>query len=109
MAEGTITVTHLRERERYRADLVVDGFPEEVGYLDYTRDSGHADGDHLALTHTVVFAQYGGRGYAGQLVKSVLDDIRERGDKVIPVCSYVIHYLERHPEYNDLVVSNTLT
>lgn len=107
MADATITVTHSREQERYRAELAEEDGVVEVGYLDYTRDSGHVDGDHLALTHTVIFAQYGGRGYAAQLVKAVLEDIRERGDKVVPVCSYVIQYLERHPDYNDIVVSNT--
>ncbi|UQE74623.1 GNAT family N-acetyltransferase [Gordonia sp. PP30] len=108
MSDGAITVTHLDERERFRAEILdEDGVPTEVGYLDYTRDSGHSDGDHLALTHTVVFAQYGGRGYAGQLVQQVFDQIRADGNKVIPVCSYVIKYLGQHPEYDDLVVSSS--
>ena len=101
-----IGVTHLKERERYRAELDEDGAATEVGYLDYTRDAGHADGDRLALTHTVVYPEYGGRGFAGQLVQQVLDDIRADGNKVVPVCSYVVKYLDKHPEYQDLVVSN---
>jgi predicted GNAT family acetyltransferase len=105
MTDGAITVTHLRERERYRAEIEVDGAPIEVGYVDYTMNAGHPDGDHLALTHTVVFDQYGGRGYAGELVRQVLDDVRATGNKVIPVCSYVVKYLEKHPEYSDLVVA----
>lgn len=107
MTDGAITVTHLAERERFRAEILdEDGLPTEVGYLDYTRDSGHSDGDHLALTHTVVFDQYGGRGYAAELVRQVLDDVRADGNKVIPVCSYVVKYLEKNPQYTDLVVSS---
>ena len=101
MAEGTISVTHLAERERYRADLIEDGSdPVEVGYIDYTQD-----GDHLALTHTVIYDRWGGRGFAGELVKQVLDDVKANGQQVVPVCSYVVRYLEKHPEYADLVAS----
>ena len=99
MADATISVTHLAERERYRADLADDELGSvEVGYIDYT-----TDGDNLALTHTVVFDQWGGRGFAAELVKQVLDDIRANGRHVVPVCSYVASYLDKHPEYADLV------
>ncbi|MFM9378443.1 GNAT family N-acetyltransferase [Gordonia sp. VNK21] len=105
MADGSITVTHLVDQERYRADIDEDGTTLEVGYLDYTRDAGHADGDRIALTHTVVYDRFGGRGFAADLVRHVLDDVRASGNKVVPVCSYVVRYLEKHPEYSDLVVS----
>lgn len=68
--------------------------------MDYTQD-----GNRLALTHTVVYDRFGGRGFAAQLVKFVLDDIRANGQTVVPVCSYVQSYLAKHPEYNDLVAS----
>lgn len=100
-----ITVTHLVDQERFRAEVDIDGAPTEVGYLDYTRDAGHADGDRLALTHTVIFDRFGGRGYAAQLVAQVLDQIRADGNKVVPVCSYVQGYLSKHPEAADLVAS----
>ncbi len=106
MTDGVLTVIHLAERERYRADIDEDGAPTEVGYIDYTLDAGHLDGDHLALTHTVVFDQYGGRGYAAELVGKVLADIRASGNKVVPVCSYVQKYLEKHPDYADIVVAS---
>jgi len=105
MSDGSITVTHLVDQERYRAELEEDGGVVEVGYLDYTRDAGHADGDRLALTHTVVYDRFGGRGFAADLVEAVLTDIRGSGNKVVPVCSYVVRYLEKHPEHADLVVS----
>ncbi|WOC11736.1 GNAT family N-acetyltransferase [Gordonia sp. MP11Mi] len=101
MADATISVTHLAERERYRADLVDDDSgPVEVGYIDYT-----TDGVNLALTHTVIYDRWGGRGFAAELVKQVLDDIRANGRSVVPVCTYVASYLEKHPEYSDLVAS----
>ncbi|GAA4664306.1 GNAT family N-acetyltransferase [Gordonia humi] len=101
MADGTISVTHLAEQERYRADLADDDMGAvEVGYIDYT-----TDGDNLALTHTVVFDRWGGRGFAAELVRQVLDDVRANDRRVVPVCSYVVSYLDKHPEYSDLVAS----
>ncbi|MFC0316321.1 GNAT family N-acetyltransferase [Gordonia phosphorivorans] len=107
MTDGAITVKHLAERERYSATIDEDGSPVEVGFIDYTLDAGHADGDHLALTHTVVYDRFGGRGYAAELVRQVLVDVRTNGNKVIPVCSYVVRYLEKNPEYGDVVVTST--
>ncbi len=103
MAEsGTVQVKHSPGQERYEAYLVDDdGLPtdERVGYVDYV-----AEVDQVVLTHTVVPDRYAGRGFAGQIVKFVLDDIRASGKKVVPVCSYVRAYIERHPEYADLAL-----
>ncbi|GAA4744642.1 N-acetyltransferase [Gordonia alkaliphila] len=106
MTDGAITVEHLAERERFRATIEDDGGTVEIGFIDYTRDAGHS-GAHLALTHTVVYDRFGGRGYAAELVRQVLESVRADGNKVIPVCSYVVSYLEKHPEYSDLVVTST--
>jgi predicted GNAT family acetyltransferase len=33
-----------------------------------------------------------------------LADLRGRGLKIVPICPFVRAYLQRHPEYGDLVV-----
>ena len=45
----------------------------------------------------------GGRGVAGDLVKAALDYARAQGLRVVPACSYSAAYVQRHPEYADLV------
>ena len=45
----------------------------------------------------------GGRGVGGELVRSALDYARSKDLKVVPACEYVAAYIERHPEYADLV------
>ena len=61
--------------------------------------------DHqIAFTHTEVAPAFGGRGLAKQLVTEALDDVRARGGKVEPLCPFVRGWIERHPEYADLVV-----
>lgn len=101
MGVGNLTITHLETRERYRLDVEdEDGVPVEAGYLDYT-----VDGDNIALTHTVIFDQFGGRGLAAKLVEHVLSELRDSGRQVVPVCTYVERYVAKHPEYADLVAS----
>lgn len=72
----------------------------EVGHLE-----GERDGDVVALVHTEVDPDQEGKGIAGQLVRTALDEIRAKGQKVRPLCPYVKSWIKRHPEYADLVVT----
>jgi len=58
----------------------------------------------ITFTHTEVPSALEGRGIGSALAKGVLDDARRRGLKVVPLCPFVAAYIERHPEYRDLVV-----
>jgi predicted GNAT family acetyltransferase len=60
-------------------------------------------GDDLDLIHTEVPRALEGRGYAAALATTALEHARHEGIKVIPSCPYVKTYLQRHPEYADLV------
>ncbi|AZG47969.1 GNAT family N-acetyltransferase [Gordonia insulae] len=94
---GTLRINHSPAQERYEAILSDDD--EVVGYLDYVSEPYQ-----VVLTHTVVREQFSGHGYAGQLVRVVLDDIRASGKQVVPVCSYVQRFIAQHPEYADMAV-----
>jgi len=59
----------------------------------------------LHLTHTYVPEELGGRGIAGVLVKAVMDDIEKRALKMKPGCSYIVSYVEKHPECEKLLCS----
>lgn len=103
MAEPvSLKIKHSPAQERYEAVLPSTdpaSGDEVVGYVDYVSEL-----EQVVLTHTVIREQFSGRGYAGHLVKAVLDDIRTSGKKVVPVCSYVQAYGERHPEYADMML-----
>jgi predicted GNAT family acetyltransferase len=60
-------------------------------------------GDDLDLVHTEVPKALEGHGYAAALATAALSYARREGVKVIPTCPYVSAFLERHPEYADLV------
>lgn len=57
----------------------------------------------IAIDHTGVPSQYRGQGIARKLVDFALADIRTRGLKVIPQCSYVEAEFERDPALADLL------
>ena len=69
-----------------------------VAVADYIRQ-----GDVLIITHTGTPPALRGQGIASRLVKAMLSDVRRRGLKIMPLCSFVDAYIERHPEERDLV------
>jgi predicted GNAT family acetyltransferase len=44
-----------------------------------------------------------GRGIASELVQGALQLIRADGLKVVAACGFVVDYLQKHPEFADLV------
>ena len=72
--------------------------PEGTGFLRYRIDS-----DTMHLLYVEVPPEARGHGVAGELSHAALEFAKERGLKVIPVCSYVVAYLRRHPEYSEMV------
>ena len=59
----------------------------------------------ILFPHTEIAAAFEGRGLASELVKGALDDIRERELRIKPTCPYILGWLPKHPEYQDLVAS----
>jgi len=57
----------------------------------------------MLFPHTEVPPAFEGRGVGSKLVRTAVDSARERGLKVIPVCTFFAGYIKRHPEYHDLV------
>jgi predicted GNAT family acetyltransferase len=80
---------------RHRYELVADG---QTAFAEY-----RIDGDTITFTHTIVPTALEGRGIGSRLVMAALDDARARGRSVIAQCSFVAGYIDRHPEYRDLM------
>ncbi|HEX9965875.1 MAG TPA: GNAT family N-acetyltransferase [Allosphingosinicella sp.] len=57
----------------------------------------------ITFTHTEVPDELEGRGIGSRLVEAALEDARERGLKVVPACPFVKHYMDKHPETQDLM------
>jgi hypothetical protein len=44
-----------------------------------------------------------GQGIGSRLIGGALADVRASGLKIVPLCSFVRHYVETHPDVQDLV------
>ena len=60
-------------------------------------------GARMVIDHTGVPEAIGGRGVAAALVKAALEHARAQGWRVVPACSYAAAYVQRHPEYANLM------
>lgn len=88
-----LTVTDNPEKSRYEARTDAG---ELAGIVDYRL----ADGV-ITFVHTEV--QLEGHGVGGLLARSVLDESRERGLGVVPQCPFLRGWIDKHPDYADLV------
>lgn len=57
----------------------------------------------ITFEHTEVPPELGGKGVGSRLIKGTLDQVRGTGLEVIAECPFVRGYIEKHPEYADLV------
>lgn len=74
--------------------------PEGTAELNYRMRGATT----IVLAHTEVPAAAQGRGLASRLAHEALEYAREHHLRVIPTCPYVRAYIQRHPEFGDLVV-----
>jgi len=70
----------------------------ETAFLEYD-----ADENNIALLHTEVPGNIGGKGIAQALAARAFNYAKLNGLKVLIYCPFVSTYLKRHPELNELV------
>lgn len=86
-------VTNNEAKKRY--ETVVDG---QLAFLEYI-----PAGRNIVLAHTEVPVGLEGKGIGSQLVHRVLETVESDTQKIIIVCPFVAAYIQRHPEYLELV------
>ena len=91
MAEQTVT----DNRAESQYELIVDG---HKALAAYRRGEGV-----VSFTHTEVPEELEGQGIGTRLVAGALEQVRADGLKIAPLCSFVRHYVETHPDVQDLV------
>lgn len=90
----TQRLIHDAENEVYRIHL--EG--EHYAVVDYSRD-----GDVIHILSMRVPDELQGRGYGKVMIETLLTELESQGVKVVPVCSYAKHYLQRHKEWQHLL------
>ncbi|HXQ05117.1 MAG TPA: GNAT family N-acetyltransferase [Bradyrhizobium sp.] len=85
----------VNNRAQHRYELAVDGHIAATYY--------EISGDVITIVHTEVPPELGGKGIGSKLIKGALDQVRADGLKAIAQCPFVKAYIEKHPEYADLL------
>ncbi|XCB29810.1 GNAT family N-acetyltransferase [Arcanobacterium hippocoleae] len=92
------TAYTVRENTDARRFEIYDG-SALIGLAEYLKSA-----EKISFTHTEVSPDYEGKGVGSQLIKTALDTVRaEGGYQVRPLCPFVRSYIEKHPEYKDLL------
>ncbi len=90
-------VIHNTELHRY--EIWLEG--NKVGHADYSMMPGE-----IHFVHTEVDPAQQGKNLAAILMREAIADVRAAGKaKIVPVCSYVVRYMERHPDTQDLLLN----
>ncbi len=75
---------------------IVEG---KEAYLQYLI----VDKNVLNYYKTYVPNELRGKGIAGKIVEAAMNYARENNLKIIPTCSYVDTFIERHKNFEDLI------
>jgi len=81
--------------ERRQFEIAVG---DQVAFAEYRLVEGG-----MMFTHTEVPPGLEGRGLGKALILAGLAAARERGLKVLPVCTFFAAYMKKHPETHDLL------
>jgi len=85
----TGTVTDNVARSRFEMQL--EGC---TAFIDYRRS-----GSTLYLDHAEVPAACSGHGVGTRMVQATLELMRARGERAVPVCSFIQAFVRRNPEF----------
>jgi uncharacterized protein len=86
-------VTHNLSESRFQVEI-----ESHLAVLEYRLDAAT-----IIFTHTGVPSALEGRGLGSKLVRAGLDYARAQGLRVVPQCSFVAAYIQKKPEYQDLL------
>ena len=94
-----LTVTDAPERERFEAR---DDNGALAGVITY-----QVTGSIVAYTHTEVDPAFEHEGVGSALARAAMDDARGRNRTVVPICPFLSGWLDKHHEYDKIVVRST--
>lgn len=63
------------------------------------------DGGTIVFTHTEVPAEMRGQGLGEALARGAMDIVRTRNLKVVAQCPFIRKFIEKNPEFQDLVAN----
>lgn len=85
-----MSYTLIHNAQECKYEYHIDG---HVAYITYDDQMGD-----IHLTHTIVPDALAGKGLAKILLEAVLKQLQRDNKKAVAKCSYIVNYLDKHPE-----------
>jgi predicted GNAT family acetyltransferase len=85
--------------DKHRFEVSADG--QVAGFSAYRLRDGA-----ITFTHTEIDPSFEGKGLGSTLARAALDEARSRGLRVYAQCPFIAGYIDKHPEYQDLLASD---
>lgn len=70
----------------------------QIAFVEY-----YTEGTKIYLTHTETPAALQGRGIANALISQTLAHIKKQQQVLVPLCSFVSQYLDKHPQWHSIL------
>lgn len=84
------------ESEVQRFEWIADG--RLFGFVDYYRF-----GNIAVITHTETNPAWNEKGLGSRLAAQAVSWMASEGLRIVPVCSFMAHFLRTHAEFHDVV------
>jgi predicted GNAT family acetyltransferase len=69
--------------------------------LEYIQNSENV----ISLTHAEVPYQLRRQGMGSKLAEAVFKDVEKKRIKIIPICPFIVRYIDEHKEWEKIVAS----
>ncbi|MDR2815723.1 MAG: N-acetyltransferase [Proteiniphilum sp.] len=83
--------------DKHQYEFHIDNLTPRIEYIK--NNSGE-----IYLTHTEVPRKLEGKGIGSLLVQKVLEDIGDKGLRLVPLCPFVAGYIQKHPEWRRIIL-----
>lgn len=83
--------------ENNRFELEID---QSVAFIEFDK----IEPNILDLVHTEVPEALSGKGVGSKLVEGALQYSRDNELKIIPSCPFIKNYIDKNPQWKDLIV-----
>ncbi|QSE95898.1 GNAT family N-acetyltransferase [Fulvivirga lutea] len=97
MVLNNLNVEHSQKNERFFVNL-----KNSQAYVQYESENL----DILDLKETYVPKKARGKGVATSIVEHVLEHAQKENLQIIPSCPFVQDYIDRNPEYKELIIES---
>ncbi|GAA4548051.1 GNAT family N-acetyltransferase [Amycolatopsis samaneae] len=87
-------VTRSAEQDRY--EIATGG--ETAGFTEFLDH-----GERRVFFHTEIDERFAGRGLASTLIARALELTRADGLRIVAVCPFVVKYVARHHDFDDIL------